>query len=186
MTIPLDRSNQGGASDADYSGVPATVTFSATDTSKTFTFTATDDSDNDDGESVKLAFGDDLPAGVTAGTTSQTTVSITDSDVPQVTATFLRTAYVVDETDDLGTTDQQENQAVIKVTLSAAPERTVTIPLSTTNQNGATDADYSGVPASLTFSATDTEQSFTFAAVDNSVSTTPRRCGSPWEPCPPA
>ena len=90
--------------------------------------------------------------------------------MPDVTATFLRTAYVVDEADDPDTTNKVENQVEIKVSLSAAPEREVVIPLTTFNQNGATDADYTGVPASLTFSATDTEQSFTFTAVDNDES----------------
>ena len=169
VVVPLSKTNQGGTSDADYSGVPASVTFSATQTSRTFTFRATDDDDNDNGESVKLAFGT-LPTGVSAGTTSETTVSITDTDVPDVTATFLRTAYVVDEADDPDTTNKVENQVEIKVTLSAAPEREVVIPLTTSNQNGATDADYTGVPASLTFSATDTEQSFTFNAVNNDES----------------
>ena len=167
--MPLSKTNENGASDADYSGVPASVTFSATQTSKTFTFVATADGEDDDGESVKLTFGT-LPAGVSAGTVDETTVSITDTDVPDVTATFLRTAYIVDEADDPDTNDKQENQVEIKVSLSAAPEREVVIPLTTSNQNGATDADYTGVPASLTFSATDTEQSFTFTAVDNDES----------------
>ena len=43
--------------------VPA-VTFNAGDTSKTFDFAATQDAEDDDGESVKLAFGSSLPARV--------------------------------------------------------------------------------------------------------------------------
>ena len=39
---------------------------------------------------MKLAFGT-LPAGVSAGTVDETTVSITDTDVPDVTATFGQT-----------------------------------------------------------------------------------------------
>ena len=169
VVVPLTRTNQDGASDADYSGVPASVTFSATQTSRTFTFAATADGEDDDGESVKLAFGT-MPAGVSAGTTDEATVSITDTDVPDVTATFLQASYTVDEADDPDTDHRVENQAVIRVALSAAPEREVVIPLSRSNQNGATDADYTGVPASLTFSATDTEQSFTFNAVNNDES----------------
>ena len=49
------------------------------------------------------------------------------------------------------------------VTLSAAPEREVTIPIQRTNQ-GASDSDYSGVPTSVTVGATETEQTFTFTA----------------------
>ena len=57
VVIPLIRTNEDGASDSDYSGVPASLTFASGDTQKTFTFTATDDSADDDGESVKVGFG---------------------------------------------------------------------------------------------------------------------------------
>jgi hypothetical protein len=75
VTIPITATNEDGATNADYSGVPPTVTFDSGDTSKTFTFTATQDTADDDGERVKLTFGA-LPSGVTAGTISETVVSI--------------------------------------------------------------------------------------------------------------
>ena len=52
----------------------------------------------------------------------------------------------------------------VTVTLDKDPERTVSIPLTTTNQGGATGSDYSGVPASLTFNSGDTAKTFTFSA----------------------
>ena len=42
-------------SEDDYSGVPASLTFGATDTEKSFTFTAAADDVDDDDESVGLA-----------------------------------------------------------------------------------------------------------------------------------
>ena len=87
VTVPVSAAGQNGASADDYSGVPASVTFNSGDTSKSFTFTAAADAVDDDGESVKLTFGT-LPTGVTAGTTSASTVSITDGDLPDVTASF--------------------------------------------------------------------------------------------------
>ena len=54
VVIPLTHTPQGGATSADYSGVPQNVTFNAGDMSKTITFTATQDAEDDDGESVKL------------------------------------------------------------------------------------------------------------------------------------
>ena len=57
----------------------------------------------------------------------------------------------------------------MKVTLSADPERTVTIPITKANQDGASSADYSGVPSSVTFDSGDTEQSFTFTAAADEV-----------------
>ena len=70
VTIPISRANQGGASNGDYSGVPANVTFNSGDTEKTFSFSATDDTVDDDDESVKLSFGT-LPTGVSEGTTTE-------------------------------------------------------------------------------------------------------------------
>ena len=170
VTIPIVKTNQGGADNSDYSGVPANITFNAGDTEKSFTFSATSDSDDDDGESVKLTFDtDNLPTGVSEGTTKETVVSITDDDVPSVTVEFGSATYSVDETDDTSTTETQENEVVVTVTLSADPERTVTIPIVKANQGGASSSDYSGVPNSITFNAGDTEKTFTFAATADTV-----------------
>ncbi len=159
VTIPITRTNQGGASDSDYSGVPASVTFNSGETSRSFTFSATADAIDDDGESVKLTFGT-LPTGVSAGSTDETTVSITDDDLPaDVDVAFGQRWYTVTE----------GSNVTVKVQLSVAPERSITIPITRSNQSGATSADYSGVPASLTFGATDTEQSFTFSATSDNV-----------------
>ena len=158
VTIPMTKVNQGTASDADYSGVPASVTFVAGDTEESFTFSAASDDENDDGESVKLTFGSSLPTGVTKGSTNEAIVSITDDDVPSVEVSFERATYMVDE----GST------VTVKVKLDADPERSVTIPMTKVNQGTTSpDADYSGVPASVTFVAGDTEESFTFSAASD-------------------
>ena len=158
VIIPVTTTNQDGASNADYSGVPANVAFQTGDTEKSFTFTASQDTEDDDDESVKLGFGT-LPNNVSAGTTSEATVSITDDDDPTVTVGFEQASYSV-----------AENATVeIKVRLSANPERQVIVPLAKTNQDGASNADYSGVPTSVTFEAGDTEKSFTFTAVQDTV-----------------
>ena len=159
VSIPITKAEQDGASSADYSGVPANVSFNSGETEKTFSFAATQDTVDDDGEKVKLAFGSSLPTGVTEGTTDETVVSITDDDVPTVTVSFSAGSYSAQE----GGTVQ------VKLTLSEAPERQVIIPLTKTNQGGATDADYSGVPANVTFGAADAEKSFTFTATDDAV-----------------
>ena len=84
VVVPVSAAGAGGATPqgetgADWSGVPESVTFGATDTAQTFTLAATDDTDVDAGESVALSFGT-LPAGVTAGTPSEATVTIVDDD----------------------------------------------------------------------------------------------------------
>ena len=138
----------------------ASVTFNSGDTEKSITFAATDDSVDDDGESVLLSFGT-LPTGVSAGSPAMATVNITDDDVPTVTVRYEQASYTVGE----------GSSVVIKVILSADPERSVTIPINKANQGGATDGDYSGVPAnaSVTFNSGDTEKSITFTATNDSV-----------------
>ena len=158
VTIPIVKTDQGGASEDDYSGVPESLTFGATDSEKSFTFTAAADDVDDDDESVALAFGT-LPAGVSAGTTAASTVTITDDDVPDVTVSFGAATYSVAEG---GTVE-------VTVTLDVAPEREVTIPIVKTDEGGVTQDDYSGVPESVIFAASDTEKSFTFSATADDV-----------------
>ena len=153
MTIPLTRTEQGGISADDYSGVPATVTFNTGETSRTFTFRATQDDLDDDDESVKLEFGA-LPARVSEGTQDETTISIGDDDDPHVTVEFGSDAYFIAE----GST------STVTVTLSADPERTVTLPLVKTEQGGVTVADYFGVPASVTFNSGERVRTFSVSA----------------------
>ena len=79
VVIPLIRRHVGGTTDADYTGVPESVTFSIGETGQMFEFQATEDSDQDHGESVVVAFGD-LPSGVFGA--DSTTISIVDDDSP--------------------------------------------------------------------------------------------------------
>ena len=166
VVIPIETTELDGATGADYS-VPSSVTFNAGETSKSFVFTATHDTVDDDGERVRLSFGTP-PDRVSAGTQDQTTVSITDDDDPFVTVQFGQTTYTVDESDDTSTTGVEENKVEVTLTLSADPERTVVIPIETTELDGATGADYS-VPSSVTFNAGETSKSFVFTATHDTV-----------------
>ena len=169
VTIPIEATYQGGATSADYSGVPSSVTFNdGGPTEMTFTFMAVDDTLDDDDESVKLAFGT-LPDEVSAVAPTETTFVITDDDDPFVTVEFGASAYTVAESDDTTTPGVTENEAEVTVTLSADPERTLIIPIETMDRGGATTADYSGVPETVTFNAGDTSKSFTFAATQDTV-----------------
>ena len=139
--------------------MPANLTFNSGDTEQTFTFMATNDDYDDDDESVLLGFGG-LPIGVSPGATDQTTISITDNDHPQVTVSFGQAAYSVDEGANMSVT----------VTLSADPERMVIIPITHTPQGGAeSPADYSGVPANLTFNSGEMSKTFTFTATKDMI-----------------
>ena len=160
VVVPIDTTDEGGASSDDYSLSETSVTFGPTETSKTFTFTAADDAEDDDGESVKLTFDSALPAGVSRGSVPETTVSITDDDAPSsLTVNFKKSGYTVTE----GSIEE------IVLTLDDDPERTVTIPLSWSNEDGASDSDHNGVPTDVTFNAGETEKSFEFSAVSDRI-----------------
>ena len=79
LEVPIVVRHLDGATPADYSGVPQSVTFTAGATSREFEFAAVDDGDEDFGESVALGFGT-LPSGVTGG--GEATISIADDDTP--------------------------------------------------------------------------------------------------------
>ena len=153
VVIPITHTPQSGAdSPVDYSGVPESLTFSSGQIYTSFPFTAAQDDVDDDGESVQLAFGTPLPSGVSAGTT--TTVNIAADDDPQVTVIFGAGSYTVAE----------GGMVTVAVTLSADPERTVVIPITATNEGGASDSDYTGVPPSVTFNSGDTSKTFSIEA----------------------
>ena len=161
LTIPVSKTNEGGATSADYSGVPTGVTFNSGETEKSFVFTAASDSVDDDGERVKLEFGTlpTTPIAVAAGTTDEATVSITNDASVTVTVSFDAASYTVAE----------GSPRTVTVTLDADPERTVVIPIEAANEGGASDSDYSGVPQSVTFNAGDTSKSFDVSAVEDNL-----------------
>ena len=78
--------------------------------------------------------------------------------VLQLMVSFGQAAYSADEGDTV----------MVTVTLSADPERTVVIPLTATDQDGASPADYS-VPMSVTFDAGDTSKTITFSATQDTM-----------------
>ncbi len=158
VTILLARTNQGGASNSDYS-VPSTVTFDSGETMKTVSFLATNDAADDDGESVRLGFTN-LPAGVSAGTPHETVVSIVDDDDPQVTVGFASASHTIPEGTD----------GAVEVVLDRDPERRVEITLSVRPVD-AVQADFDvewpdiANPRVLVFGAGVTRQTFTFSSL---------------------
>ena len=156
VAVPITATGT-GADVGDYSGVPTSLSFAADETSKTITFAATQDMVDDDGESVRLAFGSP-PAGVTVGSPAATVVTIVDDDDVAVTVFFGQAAYSVAEGDTVSVT----------VNLSAAPGRVVVVPMTATG-TGAGPSDYSGVFAYLSFAADETSKTIMFAATQDMV-----------------
>ena len=153
VTITVGRSSPNGATTGDYSYAPGQLTFNSGETNQTITFTANVDTAVDDGEQVVFTIIG-TPTGVITGLRNQATVTIVDTQDPEVTVSFDQAAYSVTE----------GNTVTVRVNLSEDPDRNVTIPLTKVNQNGATADDYSGVPSTVTFSDGTTQRSFTFRA----------------------
>ena len=143
VTVPVTHTPQSATSSTDYSGVPANVMFSAGETSKAFTFTATQDTVDDDGESVLLTFGT-LPATVQTGTTTQTTVNITDDDAaPAGKVTLELTPATINES---GTGNASTVTASVPSASSAATTVTVSVnPTDTTTLTGNTTLSITAV-----------------------------------------
>ena len=86
-------------------------------------------------------------------------MSIGDDDDPYVGVEFGAATYSADE----------GGTVTVTVTLSADPERTVTILLIKTEQGGVASDDYSGIPTSVTFNTGETSKTFTFSATQDEV-----------------
>ena len=156
-TILLTATGQSGATSADYSGVPASVTFNAGQTSRSFTFTATQDTLDDDDESVLLEFGT-LPPKVSEGTRGDSTVRIIDDDDPEVSVSFGAGTYTVAE----GSTQMIDGHA------QRGPGAQGGHPAHQDRAGRRVHpTDYSGVPSRVTFNSGQTSRSFTFTAAQD-------------------
>ena len=160
QTVTVDYATSDGTATAgaDYTSASNTLTFAPGTTEQKIRVTVIDDAVDEDEEDETFTVALTNPINASLGN-SASTVTITDNDDPAVTASFGQTDYSVDEG---GTVE-------VKVTLSADPEREVTIPLTTNAQGGATSTDYSGVPVSLVFRSGETEKSFTFTAPGDDI-----------------
>ncbi|MCY4280866.1 MAG: hypothetical protein OXC59_09210, partial [Acidimicrobiaceae bacterium] len=148
VTIPISAVYRGGASAADYSGIPASVTFAADESSKTFTVSAVDDSVDDDGESVVISLGS-FPHAVSAWSvrTRSVTIPITDNDddvVVSAGVTVSESALTVAE--DTGT-------VTYTVVLDSDPTHDVTV---TVASDDGTVAVVDGTDSNTDFTASET------------------------------
>ena len=79
VTIPIVAAPGDGADVADYDLSATSLTFAPGEAERSLTVTAADDGDDDDGETLTIAFGD-LPSGIAAGAGSSVVVAIADDD----------------------------------------------------------------------------------------------------------
>ena len=160
VVVPLTTTPLGGATTADYSGVPATVTFQAGETSQSFGITATQDSVDDDGESLQLGFGT-LPTGVPAGAPAMSTVGLEDDEGPPTVTLHLDPASI----------SEDRGVSTVTATLSHASNAPTTITVSATPVAPAVAGDFTLSATTLTIPAgtTTSTGSVTLTAVDNAL-----------------
>ncbi len=158
VTIPIAVDEATTADSGEYSLSSTSVTFASGEISKNITLTAADDDADDDGKTVVLAFGT-LPPRVSRGTQDSATVTILDNDDPDVSVQFASSAYSVTEGETVA----------VQITLSADPERTVTIPIAVDRATTAATEDYSLQSASVAFESGETSKDVTLTAADDDL-----------------
>ena len=151
LTVSVEAKAGGTAAAADYSIVPATLTFAHGESSKTLEVGAVDDDVDEGDETVVLGFGT-LPPGLSAGSVGTLTVTLGDNDERGV---------VVRKQNVVVTEGGSEEYGVV---LESEPEGTVTV---TVGVPEGTDVSVS--PSALTFTAADwqTAQTFTVSAAED-------------------
>ena len=158
VTVPLVAAPGAGLDSNDYSGVPASVTFNAGETSKSFEVTAEQDTDDEPDERLTLSLGL-LPHPYIPGTPREFVLTVVDDDHPIVAASFgTATASVV-----------EGGSVEVTVTLTSEPEREVVLPIVATRGANLAADEYEGVPASVTVAADETEARFTVTFADDAV-----------------
>ena len=162
-TVNYATSNGTARAGTDYTHKSGTLTFPPNNTTPQEIRVPIINDDEDDAIEEKMfsltlsgASNASLAGG---GATLTATGTIEDDDEPEVEVSFDQTSYTVNE----------GGTVTVRVHLSTDPERRVTVPLATTNQNDVTLDDYSGVPQSVTFNPGQTSRTFTVTAEDDAL-----------------
>ncbi len=137
-TTEADDYTVGGLEAWDAEEGTGKLTVSEGETTASFTIEANYDADGED-EKLELGFGE-LPTAVMPGDPAVATVTLEDKIV-ELTVSFGQAEYEIKE----------GQEADIEVEVSPAADRRVEAPLVVALQGGATDEDYSGVPATVVF-----------------------------------
>ena len=158
VEMPLAVQTGGTATEhTDYTPVPASVTFGPTETSKTVSVVTVADDSIEGDETVAVAFGT-LPDGVTAGTPTTTTVTITDRTPSAVFTLTLNPATVVE-----GNTADVTVSITNRVTFATAQTLRLTFSGSATQ-----GTDYTVTPTTLTLLAEQPSATTTLRVLDDS------------------
>ena len=160
VTIPITVLSQSTAAPEDYVVTDSAgyasdpgLTFSPGETFGYIFIKAVLDTIDEQTETVVLGFGT-LPAGVSEGSPSGSTVEIKDA----IQVSFANSSYMVEE----GGTGVE---VVVKLN---KPRKNLRVPLTATGHGGADASDFAGVPQEVVFEDDETEATFIFMAIEDS------------------
>ena len=157
VIVPLTVTHT-DAGTGDYTGIPGSVTFGSNETERTFDVEAVDDGIDDDLESVTLGF-EELPSGVFAGSPASTVVNLDDNDDAPENPESIEETEQPKLTLRFGAAETRRTEVregisfSLAVTLEEAADTDIHIPLLIEYTGGATAADVTGLPATLTIEA---------------------------------
>ena len=157
VTIPLTVKTE-GATSTDYSGVPAALTFGATETVKTVTVTAVEDTGAEGVETVSIeADTARLPAGVTVGSDNVAAVRIVDDDFSyRVVHASAASQYTVAEgVGMLSVAVEVRTPEGLLVADWGVLEESVIVSVATSDGTATAGEDYTAAEESLTFKPAD-------------------------------
>ena len=123
--------------------MPESITFSGSQSTRTFAVQALSDNVNDDQEYLTFGFGA-LPASVAAGDPATTTLNLVD------TGDALNVRTISFDAQDTNVRELLEGSIYsLYVYLNRAADNDIVVPLQVTHLDGATSADYSGLPETV-------------------------------------
>ena len=158
VTIPIAVLSQSTADPNDYlvddhAGYASDpgLTFSPGETFGYIFIKAVLDTVDENTETVVLGFGA-LPAGISEGSPSRSTVEIKDA----IQVSFANSSYTVEEGGGV--------EVVVKLN---KPRNNLRIPLTANGHGGADASDFTGVPQEVVFKDDETEKTFTVVAIED-------------------
>ena len=157
VTVNYATSNGSATAGSDYTAASGTLTFVASDVQETFTIPITNDTDVEPSETVSIALSSPS-ANAALGTPNTATLTINDNDVPEVA--FSSATYSIAE--------DGSGSATITVNLSEAGYSTITVGYATSNGSATAGSDYTAASGTLTFTAGDTQETFTVPITNDS------------------
>ena len=164
VTIPLVAGHRGGAGAADYSGLPAEVTFLAGESSADFEIDILADDEDDDGESLAVSLGA-LPAGYAVGYRHRVLVALHDADGRREWRVWFGKAEYTAAEGGGAVTVRVELDAPWKPWL----DEPLVLGIGAEHLGGASSADHSEVPARVTVPRGETSAELTVSAVDDAL-----------------